>query len=563
MKSKFVKLFFINYCIIAGILIHSNYNLNAQMGKGYFSGNAQIEAQTYKEDSAMGANAVSEQILSNGFFNLNYVNDGLSAGIRYEYYLNPLLGIDQRYKGQGLAYRFVNYSNNILDFTAGNFYEQFGSGMIFRAYEEKALGLDNAMDGIKLKVRPINGIEISGIYGTQRYFWTQGRGIVRGGDINLLLNDIVNQGDDIAGMNITAGANFVSTYQSDNSIEFYYPENVLAWSSRVGLQAENFAVDAEFAYKYNNPNATNGTSRFQNYNPGYGFIINGAYFEKGISASLNLHKIDNMDFRSDRNATNTDLILNYIPPLTKQHSYRLATMYPFAAKYNGEAGLQADFAYSIPRNSMLGGKYGTDISLNYSRIHSIDTTHIDEFTYKSPFFGIGDDLFFQDINASVEKKYSSNFKASASYFNIIYDRDIMEKDGGSHFGKVHLNILAADGTYRLTDNYALRLELQHQWYKQDLPTSPEDLINGNWLGLLAEFTISPGWYFTIFDDWNYGNAVSERQIHYFSGNIAYTTGSTRFSLGYGRNMAGILCIGGVCRLVPASNGFNLSVSTSF
>ena len=564
MQSKFVKLIFINCCIIIiGISTNSNYILNAQTGGGYFSGNAQLEAQTYKEDSAMGAKSVNEQILSNGFFNLNYVNDGLSAGIRYEYYLNPLLGIDQRYKGQGLAYRFVNYSSNILDFTAGNFYEQFGSGIIFRAYEEKALGVDNAIDGIRLKVRPVNGIEVSGIYGTQRYYWTQGRGIVRGGDINFLLNDIVNQGDNIAGMNITAGANFISTYQSDISTEFFNPENVLAWSSRIGLQSENFAVDGEFAYKYNNPNATNSNSTFRNYNPGYGLILNGSYFEKGISASINLHKIDNMDFRSDRNASGTDLILNYIPPLTKQHSYRLATMYPFATKYNGEAGLQVDFDYSIPKNSMLGGKYGTDIALNFSRVQSIDTTHIDEFTYNSPFFGIGNDLFFQDININIQKKYSSNLKTSVSFFNVIYDRDQIEKEGGSHFGKVHLNILVADAIYRLTDNYALKLEVQHQWYKQDSATSPEDLINGNWIGILAELTISPGWYFTIFDDWNYGNAVSERKIHYFNGNIAYTVGSTRFSFGYGRHMAGILCIGGVCRQVPASNGFNLSVSTSF
>jgi hypothetical protein len=33
--------------------------------------------------------------------------------------------------------------------TIGNFYDQFGSGMIFRAYEERQLGIDNSLDGIK------------------------------------------------------------------------------------------------------------------------------------------------------------------------------------------------------------------------------------------------------------------------------------------------------------------------------------------------------------------------------------------------------------------------------
>lgn len=72
-----------------------------------------------------------------------------------------------------------------------------------------------------------------------------------------------------------------------------------------------------------------------------------------------------------------------------------------------------------------------------------------------------------------------------------------------------------------------------------------------------------GLYLTVYDDWNYGNEYEDRQIHYLNANAAYTRGTSRFSIGYGRQRSGILCIGGVCRQVPASNGFYLSVSTSF
>lgn len=135
----------------------------AQQDFGRFSGNAQVEAQTYKADSAMGANKVAEQILSNGYFNLNYINGGLSAGMRYEYYLNPLQGINHNYRGQGIAHRFISYSNDFIEVTAGNFYEQFGSGIIFRTYEEKTLGIDNAMDGARFKIKPTSGLDITGI----------------------------------------------------------------------------------------------------------------------------------------------------------------------------------------------------------------------------------------------------------------------------------------------------------------------------------------------------------------------------------------------------------------
>lgn len=525
---------------------------------GRFSGSFQVEAQTYKADSLMEAKKVNEQILSNGFLNLNYTNGGLAIGARYEYYLNPLQGIDVKYKGQGIPYRYVSYSNDFVEVTAGNYYEQFGSGMIFRSYEEKALGIDNAMDGAKFKLRPMQGIEIVGVWGTQRNFWTQGSGIVRGGNLNFSMNEIFSNSI-FETTNVTAGASVVSVFQSDKDNFLKMPENVLAWSSRLAVLGENFSVDGEYSYKYNNPNATN----HNNYNPGYGVIINGSYFDKGISATLNLHKIDNMDFRSDRYAKSSELLLSYIPPLTKQHSYRLATMYPFATQYNGEAGIQAEVAYKLPRNSSLGGKYGTDVTVNYSRVHSIDTTVKDKYTYDSPFFGIGDKLYFQDINVNIQRKFTSDFKGAVSFFNIIYDRDRMENEGAPNSGKVHANILVAEGTYRLTDHYALKCELQHQWSKQDSAVTSHDIINGNWLGLFAEFTISPGWFISFYDDWNYGNANDDRKIHYFNGNVAYTTGSTRLSLGYGRQRAGILCVGGVCRQVPASNGVYISLSTSF
>jgi len=525
---------------------------------GRFTGSFQFESQTYKSDSLMEAKKVNEQILSNGFFNLNYRNGGITAGMRYEHYLNPLQGLDTRYRGQGVPYRFISYSNNFIEVTAGSYYEQFGSGMIFRTFEEKALGLDNAMEGARFKIRPNQGVEVVGIWGTQRNFWSQGAGIIRGGDLNLSLNEIFDD-DFISGANITAGASVISTYQADRDKFLKMPENVLAWSGRAALLGDNYSADIEYSHKYNNPNATNSNT----YNDGYGIIINGSYFAQGISATLNLHKIDNMSFRSDRYAKGTELMLNYIPPLTKQHSYRLATMYPFATQYNGEAGLQAEVMYRIPRNTKIGGKYGTEVTVNYSRIHSIDTTRIDSFKYESPFFGIGDELYFQDFNINLNRKFTNDFKMAASYYNIIYDRDRMENEGVPNSGKVYANIFAVEGTYRLTNKYALKGEIQHQWATQDSAITSHDLINGNWLGLLAELTISPGWFITVYDDWNYGNSDKGRQIHYFNGNVAYTTGSTRLALGYGRQRAGILCVGGVCRQVPASNGFYFAISTSF
>jgi len=47
--------------------------------------------------------------------------------------------------------------------TVGNYYEQFGSGMIFRSYEERGLGYDNAMDGVRIKYVPYKGVYLKGV----------------------------------------------------------------------------------------------------------------------------------------------------------------------------------------------------------------------------------------------------------------------------------------------------------------------------------------------------------------------------------------------------------------
>jgi hypothetical protein len=45
--------------------------------------------------------------------------------------------------------------------------------------------------------------------------------------------------------------------------------------------------------------------------------------------------------------------------------------------------------------------------------------------------------------------------------------------------------------------------------------------------------------------------------------VGYIRGGNRFTVNYGRQRAGIFCVGGVCRQVPASNGLSISVTSTF
>ena len=71
----------------------------------------------------------------------------------------------------------------------GSFYEQFGSGLIYRSYENRNLGYDNATQGVKVKAKPYQGITLTGVYGRQRNLFIN-EGLVRGFDMNISFNEI-------------------------------------------------------------------------------------------------------------------------------------------------------------------------------------------------------------------------------------------------------------------------------------------------------------------------------------------------------------------------------------
>ena len=527
------------------------------LNKSKVSGNFQLDLQTYVEDSAIGAPAVPEKLLSNGFANINYTLGNFSAGLRYEMYLNPILGYDQNYQGNGIPYWYANYVKDEFEITVGSFYEQFGNGLIFRTYEERNLGYDNALNGIRVKYSPFRGIYLKGVIGTQRYYWEKGPGIVRGIDGEILLNDLCEKMANRK-TNITIGGSFISKYQKDDpSSEYYLPQNVGAWAGRINISRGKVELQAEYAHKINDPSGVNNMI----YKDGDALLLTASYSQKGLGMILTAKRIDNMSFKSSRNEIGNALDINYLPPLTKQHSYALPAIYPYATQPNGEMGLQGQLVYNVKKKSKLGGKYGTNVNVNYSVVTSIDRTAINDSTpigtegtlgYDSKFFKVGGEKYFQDFNVQITRKFNERWKGIFTYLNLIYDIEVVEGHVGED--KVYANIGIVDINYKLNAKKSLRLELQSLITKQD---------DGDWFAALLEYSIAPKWFFTVSDMYNYGNDDPDRRFHYYTVAVAFIKKANRISLSYGKQREGIICVGGVCRQVPASNGFTLTLSSSF
>jgi len=532
-------------------------NIGDVLSKGEIHGNFQTDMQYYQEDSLIGAYKVPEQMLLNGFANFNYTNGNFSAGFRYESYLNPLLGFDKKYTGNGIGYRYASFVNNKMTVTVGNYYEQFGSGLIFRTYEARGLGYDNVMDGIRVKYELTDGLVVKGIIGKQRYYFEQGEGIVRGLDAELMLNDFIGGGFKTSKTKIRLGGSFVSKFQADQNSQLVLPENVGSYAGRFDIRRGRFSFLTELAYKINDPSADNNFI----YKPGNAFYFQGVYSTKGLGVTLTAKRVDNMSFRSDRTASLTNLQINYLPALTRQHSYNLlATLYPYATQPNGEIALQGEVVYKIKKKSLIGGKYGTSILVNYSTIHNIDSTAIDPSIdstrqgYTSNVFAIGNELYYNELNIEITKKFNKKLKGIFTYSNIIFNQAVVQGKTPQDHPNIYAHVGVIDLTYKLSRKHAIRTEIQGLFTEQDYQ---------DWATVLIEYSYSPHWFIAIMDQYNFGNDHAEQRIHYYFASAGYSRGTSRIQVGYGRQRAGLFCVGGVCRNVPAASGLTVSISSSF
>ena len=515
-------------------------------------GDFQTDVQSYKADAAIGAPVVPERIRTNTFANLILTAGKFTAGVRYEAYLPPLQGFDQRYNGQGIPYRFATYDAGRLAVTVGNFYEQFGSGLIFRAYEERNLGIDTSIDGLRVRAQPVLGVRLIGLIGKQRFFFDKAPATVRGVDAEVSLNELV-PGLDSAATRLIVGGSFISKYQAADDPLLVLPQNVGAGAARVSVSNGGFLFNAEYAQRANDPSVANGFI----YRKGEALLLTSSYARNGFGIVAGVKRVDNFDFRTDRNATGILNRLNFLPALTKQHTYLLAaSIYPYATQPLGELSGQLEVTYHLP-SGQLGGQYGTDFALNYSAVNSLKTTPLNDMQttrqgYESDFFKVGGTRYFRDLNVEVHRRFSKKVKMNAMYAHFVYNKDVVEGQAG--YGIITSDLGVVDVAYKFSPKHSLRGELQTLQTKRDL---------GSWAAALLEYSYSPHFFATVYDQYNYGNAVPEKQIHYLAGQVGYIGGTTRLAVGYGRQRAGIVCVGGVCRYVPASNGFILSITSSF
>ena len=540
--------------------IYAQVDSTKQSNKLIFTGSVQSDLLFPQEDKSIGSTKSKYRVLTNTFTDLNLNYKNLSAGVRFEDLKHPLPGFENDYKGIGLPYFYVRGKWNNLDITLGTFYEQFGSGFILRTYEERSLGIDNSLLGGRVIYKPTKGLTFKAITGRQRHYWNINKSIISGVDAELNIDEWCKSMRE-ANLNLMLGGSFVNKYESktndnimvDRTHLLNLPEYVNAWDIRMQMIKGGLSILAEYAQKTQDPSFANGYI----YRSGKVAMLSASYSQNGMSFLFQAKRSNDMTFKSSRSTIGVSSYINHLPAFTQDQTYALAALYPYATRPDGEWAYQAQFGYKFKRKTVIGGRYGMNVKINFSHVRAIDKTlnlktSLDGKTlqgtkgYGSVFFKWGKQTFYQDFNVQLERKINKNFKLNFMYMNQIYNKTVIEGEGGM----IRSNIFIADGKYKFSNKLNLRGEIQYLSTKND---------QKDWIFGLLELSIVPHLMFTASDMYNLGST----KIHYYQGYVTLIYGANRFQLGYGRTRSGFNCSGGVCRYVPATKGFTLSYNYNF
>lgn len=543
-------------------------NIQAQQDNngGRLSGRFQANGNFFQADSTIGAINTPQydrQLYgADAWLNLNYSNWGFDFGLRYDFFnnsnlLNPLAS----YTDQGIGFWYIRKKIDKLDITGGYIYDQIGSGTIYRSFEQRPLLIDNALRGVRLIYHLDQDWTIKLLAGQQKMQFDIWPAVLKGGSIDgfVPLNEkgtvsiapgagVMWRTYDDETVQTLVGA--VSNYTPEDSIGLQY--NTYSYSVYNTLVAGPFTWFIEGAYKtndvFNDPFAEK-----TNWNapPSRGKLVNEeghivytsmSYAKKGFGITLEARRQENFTFRTDPFVTLNQGMINFLPPLVRFNTFRLNTRYLPATQELGEQAIQADISYAPTRKLRFNA--------NFSNINTLE---------ESP--------LYREYHIEGSYKYKRLWQLRAGLQRQEYNQEVYEGKRGAGILKTFTPF--AEFLYKMDRRKAIRFELQYMYMNENEEGDKRDY--GDWLFGLVEFSVAPHWTFTVSDMYNIdpgiNSAVDEEgepmPVHFPRFDVFYTNGTNRFSLSYVKQVEGIVCTGGICRLEPAFSGVKLTVNSTF
>lgn len=556
---------------LAVLVFALSVSLSAQEKKdwGYVTGSLESNNNVYVEDAennfypSMQPQLKDDNIFaSNDYLKVDYYKGRLSAGLQMEGYFPTLVGFPVSENNLTLSNLYVTWKDRAYSVTAGTFYDQLGSGLLFRSWEDRMLGLNNAMLGAratynwenKVAVKAFWGIPRLGKVGDNRAMTYEGAffglGLtdvnVAGADVSVSLSQLL--GIDAVSLSLEGSVLNKHEAVSEQLTAVGCKENNVGWSGRFNMDYDGFFFKGEYvgagkqvmdalsaAYGRKPDNANAQLVEFGYNGNGLGLTFTGRRMER-MTQKIYAYDSNQPGYGSAVN------MLSYRPAMTTQYTYMLMTLNPYSpeigdkAQTAGEIGGQVDAFYNFRRGTKIGGKRGMKVHANFSTWYSLNA---DGGTK-------GGELLFRDFSFDVEKQWTKKFKSVLMY--SMQDYNHISMTTGNNVGLAH--VFVADLLYKWTSRLSSRMELQYLSSKED---------QKDWMAGLVEVNFAPHWSVFASDMWNHGDT----KMHYYNAGVSFSMSNIRVAAGYGRYRAGYICSGGVCRMIPAYTGANLSLTASF
>lgn len=513
-----------------------------------FSGSLESTITYYTNDEKI-INPGDSDFRSNNYLRFNYFKNEFSASVQFESYIEEaLLGYSPQFDQKfGLSLISLAYKKNKLSVTVGYLFDQFSNGLSYRSWEDRQLGLNNALVGVSMAYK-FDKVKLAGFAGKQKVGFEISDGTLMG------LNALID-----LSKKINVDLSIVSRHEALASENPDFSEFTNLYGAKFMYSGGRFYAHLEYIYKGADALVEFGNVFDNRMFTGNALSFNLGYFTSGFGIDGTFRRLENMAFYTNRTAYGNiynELIVNYIPALTKQHNVGLSNIYVYQAQSqlnflsggkSGEIGQQLDAYYKFSKQHSLLEKYKTVLAVNYSSWYGLKADYdLENRNYSSEYFAFGE-RYYTDFNLELKNQWSLPWKTRLLWINQFYNKEALE----SSIGKVNTNIITLDSYYTFTNKSELRVQAEHLWTKDDAK---------NWAGGLIEYSFSRKFSVYISDLYNYGNENKQDRIHYYNLGGSFRKGKTKLSLNYGRQRGGLICIGGVCRFVPKSNGLTFAMN---
>jgi hypothetical protein len=268
-----------------------------------------------------------------------------------------------------------------------------------------------------------------------------------------------------------------------------------------------------------------------------------SYAGNGLGITLEAKRTENFSFRTRPQSQLNRGLINFLPPMTRMNTYRLTARYNAATQELGELAFQADVRYSPNRK--------WSFNANYSFINDLNDVQL-----------------YRELYTEVIYKYERKWIVTAGLQIQRYNQERYEFKPNVPI--VETFIPYADILYKINRKRSVRFEAQYMLIGDDIKAGAKQDY-GDWLFGLVEVNLAPHWTFSVADMYNATPGKSspanengdKLALHYPRVDVFYTTGPNRFSLSYIKQVEGVVCTGGICRLEPAFSGVRMTVNSTF